>query len=155
MPTWNYHSEQGKTSAIKFAREERDRLLVLPEYQAYLSWVFVDITGKKNNMARVTQIAVPKTVEGLVGIHVKPQTKRLISNEKPSHLTVFAHEPKPDGSIKYRSWSVRKHGLSEVLRQAAHWRAEFVGAKPPTVTQLAIPERSVRQQFSHILAGLG
>lgn len=155
MPTWNYHSDEGKASAMKFAREERDRLLALPEYQAYLQRVFADITGKNNNMARVTPIAVPKTVEGLVGVHAKPHTKRLLSNEESSTVTIFAHGPKPDGSIKYRSWSVRKHGLSEALRKAAHWRAEFVGAEPPTVTQLATAERSVRQQFSHILAGLG
>lgn len=155
MPTWNYHSEEGKVSAIKFAREERDRLLELPEYQAYLSRVFADITGKKKNMARVTPIAVPKTVEGLVGIHAKPQIYRLKNNEESINLTIFAHGPNPDGSPKYRSWSVRKHGLSEALRKAADWRAEFVGAKPPTVTQLAIAERSVREQFSHILAGLG
>lgn len=156
MPTWNYHTESGFKSAQKFARVERDRRLALPEYQAYLRSVFVDTTGKSKSLARVVPNEGEKTIEGLVGLYAKVQTTHpKVKDKEVFYFSVLAHAPKLTGGRKIRSWSVRKYGLSEAILRAATWRAEFVGGQPPSLASLTKAERSVRQQFAHLLAGIG
>lgn len=157
-PTWVYHSDAGLATAISEARKERDRLLSLPEYQAYLATIYADPTGEKKTRVRPrSNPAKPKgVITQLTGLFMKVDTKPLKSGDGESYyLNVMAHIPNPESKAKakrkLRGWSVNKHGLAGALRQAAEWRYESVGDAPPTEQELAFAEAEVRRGYKDFI----
>lgn len=154
-----YHSDDGLKTCMRIAREERDRLLALPQFQAYIARKYTDperAKGAGPNSVRPRQGRRYKSglISSLPGLFMKANTiDPKGKGREVFYLNVIAHGPVPNRPIKLRSWSVRKYGLAEALRRAAEWRNDFVGDLPPTEKELRLAEAEVRKAYSEYFGG--
>ncbi len=147
-PTWSFSSELIKNTAMKLAKEERKKLLSQPQFQAYLNLKYADATGNKSLHVKPYKTATNATIPVLNGVYVDLKTSKARSDGRPMHyLNITAHGPMPNGKTKYRSWSVRKHGVHGALIEAVKWRTGYVGGTMPPMIYITNAEKLIIRNY--------
>ena len=71
---------------------------------------------------------------GQIGVAMHCRTNPLRANGVVHQIR--AQVPAKDGQARYRSWSIKKHGIMGAYTQAVNWRRTQTGERPLTGTEL-------------------
>ena len=149
VPSWTYHCEESRATALRAAKRERKKLLQQPQFKEYLDRVYLPASSEyavpRRRADGTSQAGVIKALPGLWIAITKSHPK--VVGKQVNYVNVMAGIAEGN-KRKLKGWSVRKYGLATALREAAFWRSTALGTEIPSEQELELGHQQVMQKYA-------